>query len=82
VLLSRRLSRRSKNVIHPVIDWAAPRGLLPLPGLLQVATPFPWFPRSFRRAPVVRSAVAVGPCLLGHWRVEWDAETRQNAGGV
>ena len=31
VLLSGRLSRRSKNVIRPVIDLAAPSGFLPLP---------------------------------------------------
>jgi len=29
VLLSGRLSRRSKNVIRPAIDWAAPAWFLP-----------------------------------------------------
>jgi len=43
VLLSGGLSQRSKNVIRPVIDCAAPRGFSPP---IQVITPFPWIPRS------------------------------------
>jgi len=44
VLLSGLMSRRSKNVIRPVIDWAAPAGVsAPLLPVLRVATPFPWF---------------------------------------
>jgi len=45
VLLSGGLSQRSKNVIRPVIDCAAPPGF---PPPIQVITPFPWIPRSVR----------------------------------
>jgi len=80
VLLSGLLSRRTKNVIRPAIDWAVPAGFLP-PRPSPGRYPLPGFPRSSRRGRRGAALAVSTPVVRVCGDIGRGGETRGSAAG-